>query len=314
MPMGEVLGGGSSINGMAWARGHRSDWDHFAQEAGDPAWSYEAVLELYKRIEDWQGEPDPIRRGSGGQVSIQQPQTPHPLTTAILEPSRSVGLPVFSNPNGTMMEGEGGATLCELILKDGKRHSIFRAYTYTAMGQPNLTVLTQTQITRLTVSGTRVTGVEILREGKLTTIAASHEVVLSLGAIETPRVLMQSGIGDQDQLAKFGIPVVQHLPDVGNNMQDHVNFGCIWEYREPLEMTGNGSEVSIYWKSDPALETPDLFLSDTEFPVPTPQTKHLNVPEQGWSMLAGVCRPYSRGSVSLTGPISMTRCKSRRTF
>ena len=103
----------------------------------------------------------------------------------------------------------------ELILKDGKRHSVFRAYTYPVLSQSNLTVMIHTRVSRLTLKGSRVTGVEILRGGKLSRVGASCEVVLSLGAIETPRVLMQSGIGDQDHLASVGVPVIQHLPGVG---------------------------------------------------------------------------------------------------
>ncbi len=302
LSMGKVVGGGSSINVMVWARGHQTDWDYFAREAGDPAWNYQAVLQIYQRIEDWQGAPDPTRRGNGGPVYIEQPRTPHPLTTAILDASQSAGLPVFPNPNGNMMEGDGGATRYELIVKEGRRRSIFRSYTYPVMNQPNFTVLTGARVSRLTLHGSKVTGVEIVRGGESVKIAAGSEVVLSLGAIETPRVLMQSGIGDQDHLADFGIPVVQHLPGVGKNLQDHVNFGCIWEYREPLEITGNGGEAAIYWKSDAALEAPDLLLGNTEFPSPGPQMKDRAIPEQGWSMFAGVCRPHSRGSISLTGP------------
>ena len=302
LSMGKVLGGGSSINVLVWARGHRSDWDYFAAEAGDTAWNYDAVLQIYKGIEDWQGVPDSLRRGSGGPVFLQQPPTPHPLTIATLEACESVGVPVFQSPNGIMMEGEGGASRYELILKDGKRHSVFRAYTYPVSSQPNLTVMMHTRVSRLTLSGSRVTGVEILRGGKLTRVGASCEVVLSLGAIETPRVLMQSGIGDQNHLASVGVPVVQHLPGVGKNLQDHINFGCIWEYREPLEPLDSGAEATIYWKSEAALEGPDLLLGQAEFPVPSPQTKDMNVPKHGWTMFAGVCRPHSRGNVSLTGP------------
>src|SRR5215472_3191077 len=108
--MGKVLGGGSSINTMVWARGHRDDWDFFASESGDTAWNHEAVLNLYRRIEDWQGEPDP-NRGTGGPVLVQPAPDPNPIAPAMVEGAGSVGLPSFENQNGRMMEGDGGASI-----------------------------------------------------------------------------------------------------------------------------------------------------------------------------------------------------------
>jgi choline dehydrogenase len=106
--MGKVLGGGSSINVMVWSRGHKSDWEFFASEAGDPAWSYDSVLKIYRRIEDWHGVPDPQYRGTGGPVFVQPAPDPHPVAPAAVEGARSVGIPTFEHPNGRMMEGEGG--------------------------------------------------------------------------------------------------------------------------------------------------------------------------------------------------------------
>src|SRR5258705_7730120 len=106
--MGKVLGGGSSINVMAWARGHKNDWDYFASEAGDTAWSYESVLNIYRRIEDWHGAPDPDYRGTGRPVYVQPAPEPHPIAPAALEGARSVGIPMFESQNGRIMEGEGG--------------------------------------------------------------------------------------------------------------------------------------------------------------------------------------------------------------
>ncbi len=302
LSMGKVLGGGSSVNVMVWARGHQTDWDYFAEQTGDASWNYSSVLELYRLIEDWQGTPDPSRRGHGGPVFLEQPSSGHPLTTATLEAFQSVGLPVFPNPNGPMMEGEGGASRYELIQKNGERHSIYRAYVQPVIGQSNLTVLTRSRVSRLIIERSAVTGVEVVCDGKLIRVHAAHEVVLSLGAIETPRVLMQSGVGDRDELLRLGIPLIQHLPGVGKNLQDHVNFGCIWEYQRPLEVVGNGAETTVYWKSDAGLEAPDLLLGQAAFPVPSPHTKSGDVPEHGWTMFAGVCRPHSRGSVGLSGP------------
>jgi choline dehydrogenase len=188
--MGKVLGGGSSINAMMWARGHRDDWDFFASESGDAAWNYAAVLNLYRRVEDWHGEPDPKYRGTGGPVFIQPAPDPNPVAPAMVEGACSVGVPSFENQNGRMMEGDGGAAIADLNVRDGRRHSIFRAYTFPYMDRPSLTVLTQAFVTRVTISGKKATGVEILYEGRIHRISAGCEVVLSLGALHTPKMLI----------------------------------------------------------------------------------------------------------------------------
>src|SRR5260221_1559784 len=258
MNMGKVLGGGSSINVMAWMRGHRNDWDFFASEAGDPAWSYESILSVYGRIEAWRGDPDPGRRGVGGPVFVQPAPDPHPIASATLEAARSVGIPTFDSPNGRMMEGGGGCSIMDVLICHARRQSVFRAYTFPYMDRPNLTVLTQTQVTRVTFEGRRATRVELVHQGKHFRIAARREIVLCLGAINTPKVLMHSGIGDQSALRSFDIPVVQHLPGVGQNFQDHVGIGCLWEHPEFPPPRNNGAEVTFFWKSYPSLEIPDL--------------------------------------------------------
>jgi choline dehydrogenase len=141
--------------------------------------------------------------------------------------------------------------------------------------------------------------VEIERAGLISTIKASTEVVISTGAINTPKLLMLSGVGDRDELARLGIPVVQHLPGVGRNLQDHVSFGCTWEYREPLAPRNSGSEATLYWKSRPDLTEPDLLFCQVEFPVPSERTAELGVPAHGWTMFAGLARPFSRGRIRL---------------
>jgi choline dehydrogenase len=202
--MGKVLGGGSSINVMAWARGHKNDWDFFASESGDTAWNYESVLEIYRRMEDWQGAPDPTRRGTGGLVFVQSAPDPNPITPAMVEGARSIGMPTFDSNNGRLMEGEGGASILDLRVHDGKRLSVFRTYAFPYMDRPNLTVLTHALVTKLTLKGKRATGVEIALDGKIQRITAGLEVVLSLGAMHTPKVLMLSGIGDEAELTTSG--------------------------------------------------------------------------------------------------------------
>src|SRR5580693_7617974 len=207
--MGKVLGGGSSINGMGWARGHKNDWDFFASESGDTAWNYESVLDIYRRMEDWQGAPDPTRRGTGGLVFVQSAPDPNPIAPAMVEAARFIGMPAFDSNNGSLMEGAGGASIIDVNVRDGKRLSVFRSYVFPYMDRPNLTVLTHALVTKLTLEGKRATGVEIVLDGKIRRVRAGVEVVLALGAMHTPKVLMLSGIGDQADLQRLGIPVVQ---------------------------------------------------------------------------------------------------------
>jgi choline dehydrogenase len=300
--MGKVLGGGSSINVMVWARGHKNDWDFFAAKALDTAWSYESVLNIYRRIEDWHGAPDPKYRGTGGPVFVQPAPDPNPVAPTMLEGARSVGIPTFQSQNGLMMEGEGGASIMDLRVRDGMRQSVFRSYVFPYMDRPNLTVLCHALVTRLVMSGKQASGVEIVHDGKVRRIAAGVEVVLSLGAIHTPKVLMLSGIGDQAELRRQGIPVVQHLPGVGQNFQDHVGFGCVWEYPQPLAPRNNMGEATFFWKSDPNLDTPDLHTCLGEVPICSAETAAQFIPPAGsWTLLAGLARPKSRGRIRLTG-------------
>jgi choline dehydrogenase len=176
----------------------------------------------------------------------------------MLEGARSVGIPTFENQNGRMMEGAGGSSILDVLIRDGKRQSVFRSYTFPYMDRPNLTVLTHALVTRITFEGKRATGVECIYNGETNRISAGLEVVLSLGAIHTPKVLMQSGIGDQTELERHGISVVQHLPGVGQNLQDHSAIGCIWEYQKPLAPRNSAGEATFFWKSDPSLDTPDI--------------------------------------------------------
>jgi len=302
LSMGKVLGGGSSINVLAWARGHKHDWDFFASESGDTAWSYESVLEIYRRIEDWQGTPDPGRRGTGGLVFVQSAPDPNPIAPAMVEGARSVGMPTFDSNNGLLMEGEGGASILDLRVRDGKRLSVFRTYAFPYMDRPNLTVLTRALVTRIILDRKRAIGVEIEYQGKIRRINAGLEAVLSLGAIHTPKVLMQSGIGDQAELERLGIPVVQHLPGVGQNFQDHFGIGCVWEYQQPLAPRNNGGEATFFWKSNPDLDTPDLQTCQGEIPICSAETAtRFNPPAASWTLLGGVVRPKSRGQIRLTG-------------
>jgi choline dehydrogenase len=202
-----------------------------------------------------------------------------------------------------MMEGDGGASIIDVRAKDGKRQSVFRSYVYPMMDRENLTVLTGALVLRLDIEAGRATGVTVLLDGAVTRFGATKEIVLSLGAIHTPKLLMQSGIGDELELQRHGIPVLQHAPGVGKNFQDHIAFDCIWEYLEPLPPRNNMAEATFFWKSDPAVPTPDIQACLAEVPKTTPENAaRYDVPQHGWTLFGGLMRPKSRGQLSLTGP------------
>jgi choline dehydrogenase len=156
-------------------------------------------------------------------------------------------------------------------------------------------------VTRVVFNGKRAVGLEFLRGGQSHRVAARCEIVLSLGAINTPKVLMQSGIGDQSELARAGIDVVQHLPGVGRNFQDHLFVPCVWEYKTPLPPRNN-TGPTFFWKSDVSLDTPDLQSFQVEVPFSTAEIAHFSAPPASWSMLSGIVRPRSRGHLWITGP------------
>ena len=301
--MGKVLGGSSSINAMVWARGHKNDWDHFASESGDDGWSYRSVLEIYRRIEDWRGAPDPERRGKGGLMIVEQAFR-HPVVMAACEAAKSFGIPHFDDQNGELMETKGGVALCNVRTRDGRRLSVFRSYAYPYMDRPNLTVLTHALVTKIKFKNTRATGVEVIHDGASRSFEVGHELILSLGAIHTPKVLMQSGIGDAHDLRPFGIDVVQHLPGVGRNLQEHLLLGgCMWECAEPHPE--GRSMGTLFWKSNSAIDTPDLQCIIGTAPFLSPDVSCPETTGACWSIVPGLVRPISRGQVRLTGPDPM---------
>lgn len=303
LPMGKVVGGGSSINAMIWARGHKHDFDFWAEEAGDDTWNYDNVLGIYKRIEDWNGAPDPDRRGKGGRLFVDTPQGRNPSADDFLAGCESVGIPVFDDLNGEMMEGPGGASHTNLRIKDGLRRNLPSDYLWGALSRPNITLLTGAEVLRLETNGTTVTGVTFTKDGETLTVSAGERVVLSAGAINTPKILMTSGIGPADHLSEVGVEVVHDLPGVGQNFQDHVLIaGCIWEYTNPLPPSNNAAEATFFWKSDSALETPDLQPVHVQVPYPSEVTgAQYAPPPTSWTILPGLVRPQSRGEVRLTG-------------
>lgn len=303
LPMGKVVGGGSSINVMIWARGHKNDFDFWASETGDDAWNYDNVLEIYKRIENWQGPEDASRRGTGGRLFVTEVEDPNPIAPAFLDACETVGIPSYDDMNGEMMEGEGGAALANVRIKDGMRRNIPSDYLWETLKRPNITLLTGATVHRIELDGTTVTGVTFEKDGEVMTVGANERVVLSAGAINTPKILMQSGIGPAAHLQEVGVDVKHDLPGVGQNFQDHIlAAGCVWEYNTPLPPKNSAAEATFFWKSDPSLDTPDL----QPFQIEVPYVSEIHggayeVPAGTWTIAPGIVRPQSRGEVKLTG-------------
>jgi choline dehydrogenase len=297
--MGKAIGGGTSINGMVWARGHKNDFNYWAKESGDECWGYAHVLEIYKRIEDWHGAPDPTRRGTGGIVFVQAAPDPNPMAPAFLKGTERIGIPTFADQNGILQEGPGGGAVTNVRIRDGRRLNIPEAYLYPIMDQSNLTVLTGAFVIKLMIEGTAVTGVEFEWRGEVRAIKVSSEVILSAGAIQTPKILMLSGIGDRAELARFGIACVSNLPGVGHNFQDHPIIGaCLWEPHEALPARANAAEANAFVKSRPDLDTPDLHIWHIEAPYVSEVTMKYAL-ESAWSISPGLVRPHSRGYLRL---------------
>jgi choline dehydrogenase len=221
----------------------------------------------------------------------------------MVDGARSIGIPAFENQNGRMMEADGGASIIDMRTCNGRRQSVFRSYVFPWMDRPNLTVLTGSLVLRLTFSGNRATGVDISHEGKTVRLVVGIEVILSLGAINTPKVLMQSGIGDETELRRLGISVVQHLPGVGQNFQDHVGFDCVWEYPEKVPPRNTMAEATFFWTSSSEIESPDLQTCQAEVPMTSSENAAtFDLPKNGWTLFGGLVRPKSRGRLCLTGP------------
>ena len=298
---GRVLGGGSSINATIWARPFKADLDHWAELTGDKRWNYNSSLEVFKRIENWQGKDNSQYRGKNGPVWCQPAHNPLPVANAMLSACEGLGLPVKDDLNGEReVTGEGFA-LMNHIIKDGQRQNMARSYLYPVMAQQNVTVLINTHVNKLVLEGLTVKGVELEAQGKKRVVEAEVETVLSGGGFNTPKLLMLSGIGDELELKKHNIETIVHSPEVGKNMQDHILHGGVL-FESPTQMSHRNSaaEVSGYLKSDSSLDLPDISIVQIELPyVSDVIGKKYNPPSTSWALCGGMVTPKSRGRVTL---------------
>ena len=228
-PRGKILGGSSSINAMVWIRGHRSDYDDWEAAAG-AGWGWDAAREAYRAIEDNQAGGSDLR-GAGGPLFISANRRDlHPLVESYIRSAEAAGLPRNEDFNGDEQEGAG---IYQMTIKNARRNSTARAFLRPAMKRKNVTVLTRAHATRVLLEGRRAVGVEYYRDGKLHKVRAGREVILSGGAINSPQLLMLSGIGPAGHLKDHGIEVVADVPAVGQYRNDHQGINYAWRMKVP---------------------------------------------------------------------------------
>jgi len=323
-PRGKVLGGSSSVNAMVYTRGHRADYDHWAAE-GNEGWSYDDVLPYFRRAEHNERLHDAYH-GSDGPLNVMDLRSPNKYTQPFIDAGREAGYRITDDFNGAEQEGIGPY---QVTHKDGERYSAAKAYLTPNLGRKNLTVFTGAHTTRILFEGKRATGVEFRRDGRLEQIGATHEVLMAAGALQTPQILMLSGVGPGDELTKFGIDVVHDLPGVGRNLHDHldvvqvvnaptlketvgVSFGGIarvlkaipeWRRRRSGLLTTNFAESGGFVKSLASEPIPDLQLHFVIAKLVDHGRK--TVFGHGYSGHVCVLRPKSRGSITLASPDPM---------
>jgi 4-pyridoxate dehydrogenase len=213
---GKVLGGSSSINVMAYTRGHRGDYDRWAQK-GARGWSFADVLPYFKRAETWEGGEDKYR-GGAGPLGTEWAKTTDPLYGAWVDAGKAAGIPHTPDYNGASTEGFGHS---QYTIRDGRRSSTANAYLKPARKRRNLIVETGAQVTRVLTRGTRAVGVEFFKDTFVEQVMAEREVIVAAGAFQSPQLLMLSGIGPAAHLKEMGVAVAADLP-VGKNLQDHL--------------------------------------------------------------------------------------------
>jgi choline dehydrogenase len=293
-PRGKIPGGSSNLYIMMHIRGHQSDYDNWAYN-GCPGWSYQDLLPYFQKLEDQEDDTSPWA-GKGGPLYVANAKlhNPNPTSEAFIQACLELGYPYTPDFNGSNMEGTGWH---HVNIKDGKRQSTAVAYLNPILERPNLTISTNSQATRLLFSGDRCEGVEYRQNGELKTAHANCEVIVCSGAIESPKLLLLSGIGNPSHLQEFNIPVVADLPGVGENFHNHVLVGVIAETDQPVPPPNqNLSESALFCKSEPGWIGPDLQIAFVH--VPFDVIIGQNYPH-AISILPGVVRPLSRGWIRL---------------
>ena len=259
-PRGKVIGGSSSINGMVYVRGHAKDYDHWAHSGAD-GWAYADVLPYFKRMEHWHEGGhggDPAWRGSDGPLHVSRGPRANPLYHAFVEAGRQAGYPVTDDYNGEQQEGFGPF---EQTVHEGRRWSAANAYLHPALKRPNCD-LVRGLVDRVQIEDGRAKGV-ILTDGRV--ISARREVIIAASAINSPKILMLSGIGPAAHLAEHGIPVIADRPGVGGNLQDHLEIYVQFSSLQPITLYKHWNLLSKAWIGAQWLLTKQGFGASNQF-------------------------------------------------
>src|SRR6266480_3643342 len=217
-PQGRVLGGSTSINAMIYIRGHRLDYDEW-QSLGNECWGYDDVLPYFRKTENNERLNNQYH-GTGGDMNVTQQIQTNPMTKAFVRACQEIGVPFNSDVNGAEQDG---VTFYDVTQRNARRESSATAFLRPAKDRPNLTILTRAQTVKVIVENGRAIGIQFLHRNKLHTAYADGEVILSAGAVNSPKILLLSGIGPAEELQELGVEVVHHLPGVGKNFQDHMD-------------------------------------------------------------------------------------------
>src|SRR4029077_2244815 len=300
MALGHVLGGGTSINAMVWMRGMERDYDGWAKN-GAKGWAFADVLPVFKSQEDWEGGAN-AWRGAGGPIHIRRPKDPHPTAPAFIEAAREMGMPILDDVNGPMRPGAGYINMN--IAADGTRASAVGAFLRPALSRPNLALLLNANVVKLNFKGTRCVGVKLMTDSAVKDIAADKEVILAAGTINSPKLLMLSGVGEAKALRGLGIDVVENLPGVGENLQDHVLVsGVVFKYKGKMPdrpVDSNAVEAEAYLSSGPSRDTDiNIALVLHQLPAVTPEvaSRFGTPPPDAFTIAPALVQPTSRGSV-----------------
>jgi choline dehydrogenase len=290
LPRGRVLGGSHALNGMIWVRGHPFDYDTWAY-LGNAGWSWADVRPVFRRIESVDSRTSDNRTGLQDVVTKYQPDSVH---EAIVEAAMQHGVPFNSNYNGTRPDG---VSFTQLTIRGGRRYTTANAYLGAVRNDPKLRIACGVHVLRLLVSESRCTGVEWESGGAVERSEAAH-VVLCAGAIGSPVILQRSGIGDPELLRPLGIKVVAGLRGVGRNLQDHWLVPVVLSTTRPVDSSEGlpSCQSHLFWRSRPELAVPDLQPIHFAAPLIAPW---MTAPAHGITLMAGLVRPASRGSVRI---------------
>ena len=316
-PAGKMLGGGSSLNGMMFVRGHAYDYDLWAQ-MGNRGWSHDDVLPYFRRLESSDTGANE-QRGGNGPLAVEQPRSPHALVEPFLKACEELGHGRSDDLNGELREGGG---ICQASQRSGMRHSTAAAYLDPASRRPNLKVVTGALVERILIENGRANGVAYKVDGVDSRAQADAGVVLSAGAMASPKLLMLSGIGPSDTLAEHGIQSVVANDAVGRNLMEHSGATIAFEATVPTLTSDQGivrspihalnyllnrkgplstpiGHAQAFVRSEDGLAAPDIqiILSPSAYEIEGGKARRKKTPQM--ALAIGLCRPLSRGTVSL---------------